>query len=110
MLPGDAVAVRAAMNRALAKVDITVVDKAMYASLALSRRTLWQAMRSGWARLRSEVAAERRDEAVAVRDEAPLPELPEELSQALGEALHTPGVEAALIRVFRAELAGAPPA
>ncbi len=109
VVPGDVVAVRAAMNRALAQVDVTVVDKAVLSGLALSRRTLWQAMGAGWSRLRSEAAAERRDEAVGAQDEAPLPPMPEELSQALGEALHTPGIEAELIRVFRAELMGPPP-
>jgi hypothetical protein len=103
-LPGDAVAVRAAMNRALAKVDVTVVDKAVFAGLASSRRKLWGALRAGWSRMWSRAGAERRDEEVGEADEAPLPPVPEELSQALGEALHMPGIEAELIRVFRAEL------
>lgn len=109
VVPGDVVAVRAAMNRALARVDVTVVDKAVFSGLALSRRTLWQAMRAGWSRLRAEAAAERRADAVGAQDEAPLPPMPEELSQALGEALHTPGIEAELVRVFRMELEGGPP-
>jgi hypothetical protein len=102
-LPGDAVAVRAAMNRALAKVDITVVDKAVFQGLALSRRTVWGALRSAFGRLRSEVAAERGDEVVG--EVEALPEGPEALSQALGEAVHTPVLEAELIRAFRRELA-----
>jgi len=104
VLPGDTTVVRAAMNRALARVDITVVDKAVFRGVALSRRTVWTAMKAAFGRLRAEAGAERRDDDVVPRDEAPLPEMPEKLSQALGEAVHTPGVEAELVRAFREEL------
>lgn len=103
-LPGDAVAVRAAMNRSLARVDITVVDKAVLQGVALSRRHLWRTIASVWRRMRSEAQAERRQHALREADEAPLSEASEDLSQALAEAVHTPGLEAELIRVFREEL------
>ncbi len=107
-VPGDAAAVRAAMQRALEQVDTTVVDRAVFAVLSESRATLWRLFRAVWRRTRAETRAEMRDERSvqpAPEEPQPLPAWPEEMSEALAEAVRAPGVRKELIEAFRSELA-----
>lgn len=96
-LPGDAVTVRAALNRAVATVDTRIVDKALLQGLDLTRIQLWRMIRSalGWAR----TEVDEQTEAVT-----PLQEQPEELSRTLAAAVRAPGVEAELVKRFRREI------
>ncbi len=98
-LPGDAVHVRAAINRAVARVDTRIVDKALIGVLDLTRIQLLQLIGStlGWARAGLDEAPDA---------DQPLADRPEALSAALAAAVRAPGVESSLIERFRLEIPG----
>ena len=105
VVPGDVVAVRAAMNRAATEVDTGVADKALFDVLHRSRRELWRLFRSLLPRTRAEAEEERHDAPVREGGELPLTDKGEALSRALADAVRVPGVQAELLHTFRRELA-----
>lgn len=103
LIPGDAVQVRAAMNRALKDIDTRVVERGLASVFKQSRVGLLKLFLGERGRIREEVRAERGDVEVSDVDRAPLHDKAEAMTQALAAAAEVPGVQAELLRRFRKE-------
>lgn len=108
-MPGDADAVRAAMDRALASVDTRPVERALNGSLKDVRSDLnlaiWETVRIA----RGRIAGRASDAVADAADAADLGPASGELSRAMAAALRTAGLVPELIAWFRAEMTGEPP-
>jgi hypothetical protein len=102
-LPGDAVRVRAAMNRAMVGVDLRPARRAVAAAWTWSRGQAGQVLLSLRARMRGEANSERAHEPVSA-DAAPLAGAAEQVSVALAEAVRVPGLADELIRRYQSEI------
>jgi hypothetical protein len=107
-LPGDAVAVRAAMQRALKRTDIRPLERGVGLVFQASRGELRRLWRQARGRVRTEARREREQVEASEVDEAPLSAGLEPLSQALARALWVPEVHEQLRALFDEEAEGLP--
>jgi len=103
-LPGDAVQVRAAMQRAGKGVNTKPLERAVGIIYRSLRGELWKIWREARKRMRAESRRERHDETWTPDDEAPLDDEAESVSEALARAIWIPEVHEDLRRRFRQEL------
>lgn len=104
LFPGDAVQVRAAMQRALSGVDTRPLERAVGIVFRSTRGELRRLWRGARARMRDEAERERKDvETDVAIDEAPLDDDLERLTEALARAVWVPEVHEQLRDRFRKE-------
>lgn len=103
-LPGDAVQVRAAMQRAKKGVDTRPLERAVGIVFRTTRGELWRLWRSARSRVRTEARRERRHEEGLADDADPLEDKLDRLAQALASAVWVPEVHRSLRVRLREEL------
>ena len=103
-LPGDAVQVRAAMQRAGREVNTKPLERAVGIVYRSVRGEIWRLWRSSLSWMRSRIRRERSDEDVVDADEEALATPLENLSEALARAIWIPEVHQQLRERFKEEL------
>lgn len=103
-LPGDAVRVRAAMQRARRGLNTKPIERAVGIVYRSLRGQLWKLWRQARGRMRQESRRARRDEDWTAEDEAPLDAGLESVSEALARAVWVPEVHQSIRTRFREEL------
>jgi hypothetical protein len=103
-LPGDSVAIRAAMQRAKKGVDTRPLDRAVGIVFRTTRGELWRLWRDARGRVRTEAGRERRDEDRQADEADPLEDKLERLALALASAVWLPELHDELRVRLRREL------
>ena len=104
-LPGDAVQIRAAIQRAGKGANTKPLERGVGIIYRSLKGQLWRLWRQSRERMRAETRRERQDDSWSPEDEAPLQDDLEGLSEALARAIWIPEVHETLRRRFREELA-----
>lgn len=108
LIPGDAIAARAAMQRASKQVSTRPIERGVSLILKATRSELWRWLQLAKGAMRSTAQRERRGDSPEAHDRDPLSESLETIVQTLARAIWVPEVHEELRAGLRREAADLP--